>query len=108
MLKKYDALASSIVRDGNVACVAWRHNNRSSCRNAIAERTLVVSDRDENIGRSDPAAAIVAIIRRFRSWIGLMTIFRPGDLVIVKSGPPIMTFDMVNADTSDDDKVGGV
>lgn len=37
-----------------------------------------------------------------------MTIFRPGDLVIVKSGPPIMTFDMVNADTSDDDKVGGV
>jgi hypothetical protein len=62
MLKKYDALAAHIARDGNVACVAWRHDNRSGCRNAMAECAPVTIDRDEDIRRPDIVTAIVAII----------------------------------------------
>jgi hypothetical protein len=53
MLKKYDALAAHIGRDGNVACVTWQHANRCSCRNAMAECMLVTDGRDEDVRRSD-------------------------------------------------------
>jgi uncharacterized protein YodC (DUF2158 family) len=37
-----------------------------------------------------------------------MTALKPGDLVILKSGGPVMTVDTVNTDVFDDDKVTGV
>src|ERR1700761_5186316 len=37
-----------------------------------------------------------------------MTALRPGDLVVLKSGGPVMTVDTINTDIFDDDKVTGV
>jgi len=37
-----------------------------------------------------------------------MTALKPGDLVVLKSGGPVMTVDTVNTDVFDDDKVTGV
>ena len=37
-----------------------------------------------------------------------MTALRPGDLVTLKSGGPVMTVDTINTDIFDDDKVTGV
>jgi uncharacterized protein YodC (DUF2158 family) len=37
-----------------------------------------------------------------------MTVFKPGNLVVLKSGGPIMTVDAVNTDIFDDNKVTGV
>jgi uncharacterized protein YodC (DUF2158 family) len=37
-----------------------------------------------------------------------MTVLKPGDLVVLKSGGPVMTVDTVNSDVFDDDKVTGV
>jgi uncharacterized protein YodC (DUF2158 family) len=37
-----------------------------------------------------------------------MTVIKPGDLVVLKSGGPTMTVDTVNTDIFDDDKITGV
>jgi uncharacterized protein YodC (DUF2158 family) len=37
-----------------------------------------------------------------------MTVFKPGNLVVLKSGGPIMTVDAVNTDIFDDSKVTGI
>jgi len=37
-----------------------------------------------------------------------MTVFKPGNLVVLKSGGPTMTVDAVNTDIFDDDKVTGI
>jgi uncharacterized protein YodC (DUF2158 family) len=37
-----------------------------------------------------------------------MTVFKPGNLVVLKSGGPVMTVDAVNTDIFDDNKVTGV
>ena len=37
-----------------------------------------------------------------------MTAFKPGNLVVLKSGGPIMTVDAVNTDIFDDNKVTGI
>lgn len=37
-----------------------------------------------------------------------MTVFKPGDLVVLKSGGPVMTVDTINTDILDDTKVTGV
>jgi len=42
--------------------VAWRHDNQSSYRNAMADCALVTIDRDEDIRGSDIVAAFVVII----------------------------------------------
>jgi len=37
-----------------------------------------------------------------------MTVFKPGNLVVLKSGGPVMTVDAVNTDIFDDSKVTGI
>jgi uncharacterized protein YodC (DUF2158 family) len=37
-----------------------------------------------------------------------MTVFKPGNLVVLKSGGPTMTVDAVNTDIFDDNKVTGI
>lgn len=37
-----------------------------------------------------------------------MTALKPGDLVVLKSGGPVMTVDTVNTDVLDDDKITGI
>lgn len=37
-----------------------------------------------------------------------MTVLKPGDLVVLKSGGPVMTVDTINTDIFDDSKVTGV
>jgi uncharacterized protein YodC (DUF2158 family) len=37
-----------------------------------------------------------------------MTALKPGDLVVLKSGGPVMTVDTVNTDVFDDDRITGI
>ncbi len=44
----------------------------------------------------------------FWLWVSPMTVIKSGDLVVLKSGGPIMTVDTVNTDILDDNKITGV
>jgi uncharacterized protein YodC (DUF2158 family) len=57
-----------------------------------------------------PEAIICRGLRRSQLLIAdlPMTVFKPGNLVVLKSGGPIMTVDAVNTDIFDDSKVTGV
>src|ERR1700743_136098 len=50
----------------------------------------------------------VNIIDLRRRRILQMTVLKPGHLVVLKSGGPVMTVDTVNTDVFDDDKITGV
>jgi uncharacterized protein YodC (DUF2158 family) len=47
-------------------------------------------------------------IHRGDGGLSQMTVFKPGNLVVLKSGGPVMTIDTVNTDIFDDDKVTGI
>lgn len=50
------------------------------------------------------ATRFLAPAKRF----SLMTVLKPGDIVVLKSGGPVMTVDTVNTDIFDDSKVTGI
>jgi uncharacterized protein YodC (DUF2158 family) len=66
----------------------------------LDDRASAASRRNDSRRELRSSKLLIADLR--------MTVFKPGNLVVLKSGGPIMTVDAVNTDIFDDNKVTGI
>jgi uncharacterized protein YodC (DUF2158 family) len=76
-------------------------DNRASYRVALCLGAGAATSRQNDYCRELRRSKLLTADQR-------MTVFKPGNLVVLKSGGPVMTVDAVNTDIFDDNKVTGI